>query len=78
MVYWIFTEDMEGRYGCLGHYDSRVRAQQVADDYEGIAYIKDYPTEDRAEAKRYFRGWKAKKDLGQCYKNVKNVGVEAL
>jgi len=30
---WVFTEDMNGRYGCLGSFESEVRAQQVADDY---------------------------------------------
>lgn len=76
---WIFTEDMNGRNGCLGSFESRVRAQQVADDYTGITYIKDYPTGDRAEAKRYFRGEKAKKEgLEAGYKNVANLNLSEL
>lgn len=74
---WVFTEDMNGRYGCLGSFESRVRAQQVADDYTGITYLKDYPTQDRGEAKRYFRGERAKKEgLEVGYKNVMNLEEE--
>lgn len=68
---WLFSEDMNGKYGCLGSFDSRVRAQQKADDYEGITYIKDYPTRNGAEARRYFRGEMAKKKgLEQIHKRV--------
>lgn len=79
MPLWVFTEDTEGRYGCLGSYESRVRAQQEADEYEGISYIRDYPTYDRSEAKRYFRGEMAKKKgLGEGYRNVRNEVLEEV
>jgi len=74
---WVFTEDMNGRYGCLGSFESEVRAQQVADDYEGITYIRDYPTSNGAEARRYFRGEMVrKKGLEEGYKNVYTKEVD--
>ena len=77
MPYWLFTEDTEGRFGCLGWRDSRVRAQSDADDYSGIVHIKEYPTYDRGEAKRYFRGERVQKvGLNEGYKNIRNRVLE--
>ena len=72
MPYWIFTEDEKGRYGCLGWRDSEVAANDAADNQMGITYVKHYDTYDRGEAKRYFRGGKAKTDLNEGRKIIRN------
>ena len=80
MPHWLFTEDINGKYGCLGWEDSEVRARMKKDEYDGIVYIKKYKTYDRGTAKRLFRGEMMKKrGLEHGYKNVHNldlVGVE--
>ena len=74
MGWWVFTEDNKGRWGISGPYISEPSAKDYADDSLGVTYMRHYPTEDRGEAKRYFRQERIriKKDLGQGYKNVSN------
>ena len=72
-MFYIFTEDNQGRYGYIGQeFFSEVQAQEKADDYEGITHVIE--AKDLASAKRKLRDKmvRKKKDMGQLYKNVRN------
>lgn len=72
MPYWIFTEDEDGKFGSVGHRESRAAAEALAGDYMGITHVEYYDTYDRAEAKRYFKGGITKEDLSVGHRNIKN------
>lgn len=72
-MFYIFTEDEQGRFGYVGQeYFSEVQAQSKADEYDGITHI--IQAKDLVGAKRKLRDRvvRDKKDLGQLYKNVRN------
>lgn len=72
-MFYVFTEDSQGRYGYIGQeFFSEVQAQERADDYEGITHVVE--GRDLVEAKRKLRDKmvRKKKDMGQLYKNVRN------
>ena len=74
MPFYVFTEDSKGRLGYVGdEYFSEVQAQDKADEYEGITHI--IHAKNLVQAKRHLRDKlaKGKKDLGQLYKNVRNL-----
>ena len=73
MPFYVFTEDEKGRLGYIGtEFYSEVKAQDEADDYEGITHV--IQADDLKSAKRLLRKnlAKKKKDLGQLYRNVRN------
>ena len=72
MPHWIFTEDENGKFGCVGYRESRAAADQRAADFMGITHVKFYRTYNRVEAKRYFKGGRAEEDPGIAHRNISN------
>jgi hypothetical protein len=78
MPFFVFTEDSEGRLGYVGsEYFSEVQAEDKASEYPGITHV--IHAGNLVQAKRHLRDKlaKKKKDMGQLYKNVRNVSEEA-
>lgn len=70
-MFYIFTEDEEGRFGYLGQsFYSEVQAEAKAEDYDCITHIIQAENLVGAKRKLRERMVRKKKDASILYKNV--------